>query len=614
MIKASRDSVGEILVDRHGAPVWPLGDLAERRAVSAICRSFGQTVGWVSSRPMTATPGRDAVAALGADAVDVARLYAHLTQRRLFVASCAAELARAKRCKAIVCLIGRIDDDLLEQIYGPRRRVAPGLITGRSVAELRCRALTSAVAATSSQRALPHRIEMIPSLPFAMREGAAHAIMGRQSPPAAIRRALGRGRSAIMIHGHGDGIDGDLGELVLCPVDADWQDSSADRAPVCRTTGMCYRRKIAIAAPEHQAGRMHPGDIAARALIWNTCLGFPSPHGFIDPAWSVGVRLAVSPRIGALLTTWRITITPAMQPTRLLDRMMAGETVGRALAWYNSSQGPRKTAHKMCLFGDPDITIAPKPDAKRHRGRPTRSAARNLPSPQIPRSPRDSAETRFIAACLNQARTLHTVPSKAHREGRLRACALGALAALRAASCSDLAASSSAEAEMRLRRAVVTYAAQRGMLRDLWIPLGGSIEEIDKQPCPSCAIPATRFRADLSHLDIPPRTLINCNRCEIVADRPEGLELAARITHDAIELIGDCRGRAWTGIVCCGSRWPVAPRYWRWPTDRLGRPQRLLSLADQSWPYPAELSVFLAVGLDLCVLSRTLGPRIDRGR
>ncbi|KIZ34347.1 hypothetical protein, partial [Rhodopseudomonas palustris] len=358
MIIASHHTAAGLIVDRQGAPVWPLQNDTDRAAVETICAGFGEDLQWVKADRGAAQPGRDVVVALGTEAAEVAALYAHLTGRRMVVATRPDAAARIRRCKAIVALLERIDDELIEQLYGADRRCYPGLITAPTLAQLRRRALVCAVAVKAARRDLPHRVELVANWPLATAAGASHSLLGRQAAPLQIRQALGRGDSAVLIHGHGDGIDGDLGGLILCPVDEDWQRRAAVDAAICKTTGLCYRNRLAIYSAAHREARLHPAQLSARLLIWSTCIGFPSPHGFIDPRWGVGARLAASASIGAFVTTWRITTAPAAMPRRLLDRMMAGDTVGRALGWSNSS-GSRRGGARMCLFGDADISIAP---------------------------------------------------------------------------------------------------------------------------------------------------------------------------------------------------------------------------------------------------------------
>jgi hypothetical protein len=610
MILASCQASG-IAVDPNGRPVWPLADPADRSAVAEACRTFDRTIAWVEAVPGAGASGSDVVVAYGAEAVAVASLYAHLTGRRLEVARDRAELSRLRRYKVIVCLMERIDDDLLEGMYAGRRRSSPGLITGATQAELRLRALVCAVAATADVRELPHRVELLPSFDIATVPGDNHTIIGRQSAADDIRTALARGASAVMIHGHGDGIDGDFGSLVLCPVDDEWQRRVDEHAPVCRTTGLCYRRKVAIASAEYAAARLHPAQISARALLWNTCVGFPSPHTLVHPRWGAGSGLASSARIGAFLTTWRIVIAAPTLTMHLMDRIMAGETLGSALARHNMSAPARRSADTLCLFGDPDTRVAPMASTRRAAPRRAGPAARPRTPPK-PQDPHADPALRFIDSCLGNPRARRASGSEPILDD-LHARACEALAQARAARPGrDEAGVDSSD---RLRTAFATYAAHRGTVRDLWLPKAGSIEAAGNEPCGSCGSMAVRYRADFSRTQMPPRVLIICNRCEVVADRPERRAVSARVAHAGIELLGEeLDSPAWAGVVTVRSRWPVTPRYWTWPADPAGRPARFRSLADAAWPHASELSLFLMIGFDLCILARTLRairPRDD---
>ncbi|MFN3656734.1 MAG: hypothetical protein ACK4UO_05700 [Pseudolabrys sp.] len=538
---------------------------------------------------------RASVVALGAEAASVAALYARLTGRHWRIAPDSAALARLNGCKVIVALAERIDDELLERIYVPGRRVCPGLIVGATLADLRRRALACASAATSEPSSLPDRVEVMPGLDFGVVRGAHHTLLGRHATADDIRTALGRGDTAVMIHGHGDGIDGDLGALVLCPVDRAWRRGDAEHAPVCKSTGLCHRRDIAIASRAHAAARLHPAEIAARVLLWNTCIGYPSPRGFIHPRWGVGSRLAASTSLGAFVTTWRIAIMPPALSAALMDDMMTGEPLGRAIARYNASRAARRLGNRLCLFGDPDTRIAPPVPDRRRRPLALKSETCKRSAREI-RAAGEPAQVSFIATCLAGEAAGHTVTRDRARELVLRDKAREALDAIRAG----------AQPDDNLRAAFGAYAAHRATIRDLWLPSAVKLETSGESACPHCGSQTLCYRALVAG-NARPRALIICNRCEVIADRPERHDIAATISHAGIELRGDeldCP--AWAGAVKVGSRWPVPPRQWSWPADETGRAARFMPFHDASWDYPAEVAVVMMFGLEICVLSRTL--------
>jgi hypothetical protein len=289
-------------------------------------------------------------------------------------------------------------------------------------------------------------------------------------------------------------------------------------------------------------------------------------------------------------------LTAASEPVALLDDLMAGASLGEALAAINRRDDAQRTGHQLCLFGDPDMRIAPR----RADAVPVRAAAPRRPPRRMQLVSADPA-LRFLELCLHEAPSRQDLPQASQREARLRRHARLALERYRQAP-------DPAE-KTRLRRACVAFAAARGALRDLWMPYAATIVATGKERCPHCGGRALRFEADLAHLDIAPRVLLNCSRCEIVADRPAAWPISAAIRHDGIELQGGSATHI-DAIVVSASRWPVAPRTRCWPLAPRGRAaSTTLSLADWRWPYPSELSIMLGEGVEIAVLARTLRAR-----
>ncbi|MGP9811476.1 hypothetical protein ACTZWT_08200 [Rhodopseudomonas sp. NSM] len=565
----------------------------DRSMIRASCSSGDELLIEVRGAGV-ARPDAGDIVAFGNEAVPAAALYSELTGRPWRVAATIGAGALA-RCKVIVALTTRIDDELIEIVFGERRDAYPGLIIAATPERLRCRVLSCAAALAADGEDRPHRVELIPGLDIETIASADTTLLGRRSRAADIRAALGRGDSAVLIHGHGDGIDGDLGPLVLCPVDDAWRARLPDAAPVCRITARCYRNRHDLGSDAHRAAQLFASQIAARVLIWNTCIGFPSQHGLVGREWGAGVLLAESPSIGALLTTWRITMAPATLPAALLDRLMAGATIGEALVAINARADAQRAGYQLCLFGDPDLRIAPPRTAT-----PQPRAAQSRKPPRGVQLTAADPAARVIELCVRDAPALQTLPKQARREANLRRYLRSALLRYQQ---TQVAAT-----RARLRRGLVAHAAARGGLRDLWIPHAAIVAD-GKEACPHCGAPAMRFAADLDHLGIAPRVLLNCSRCEIVADRPAALPVSATVTHDGVALRADVEAGCWDAMLVASSRWPVAPRIRRWPAAADGGPEPMLSLADWRWPYPSEVAVVVAAGLDVAVLARTLRLR-----
>ncbi|UIJ73294.1 hypothetical protein [Aurantimonas sp. HBX-1] len=468
----------------------------------------------------------------------------------------------------LVCLAEDLSDrhlDAIEVTVGPS---VPGIIVGRDRAELRDRAAASCAALNARPSAPPLRVEIVPHLPIGLVRGDHYAVAGRNADPPALRRMLGQGDSLVSVTGHGDGIDGDLGPLVLCPLDRDFLTGRTARPPTCRVSGHCHRCDTELQSQTLEARQLHPNAIRARAMIWNTCVGWPSRDSFVERTFGAGLRLAASARIGALITTSRISLASSVTVDALASALMRGVPLGEAVARHNASPAARRAGHRLLLFGDPLLRIAPTIAGE------TPELAPSPSRPALQPAPRGAAHA----------------PAASPADARLAAT----MARLQ----------SGANAHRQADFADICRALAREGLEGLWARqgLGSGTEDA---PCPHCRAPAHRHALLLAAGAT--RHLLICRRCEVAADTPERPEIAVRLQAGGIGRITAFRpaaGTAWLGTVVLRRCAPYATETQPWPPAANGGPAGAVDLRRDSTEAPTTLAAVFLVGGSLHVFSR----------
>ncbi|MBV9428531.1 MAG: hypothetical protein JO084_12475 [Bradyrhizobiaceae bacterium] len=472
----------------------------------------------------------------------------------------------------------------MQRLSAPDLPSAPGLIMGRNLGELRRKVIASAIYYHARPAALPRRIELLPSHAFGSLEGNRCWMLGHHAEPAAIRAALSQGSSLLVLTGHGDGIDGDLGGgTVLCPVDEEFIASGRARRPICHMTARCHRTNTAIGSDEFLLRRVQPASVSARALVWNSCIGWPARNAFVDRDFGVGVRLAVNPAIGAFITTHQIVITPSDLTDDLASALMRGESIGTVVAAHNASRAARGKAHSLVLFGDPDMCIAPRTARAVSPAKPEHRATDVAPVVVTGELPRRAAARTMRAddAALSSAAAGLIRLTRGDKGGLDRTLA-------------DLWGDFVAQLE-------------KEAMHTVWVRTASSVAASpDSRVCNHCGSQATGLVASLPSPLTSQFRLSICPRCEVCENVSAELGFSVKITRNRLRLAGRFPAGTWFGAIVVNNRWPLQTASWAWPKGADGRPRRNVDPSHWLPVVPCTLTVAFAAAGQLGTFTRTL--------
>ncbi len=511
--------------------------------------------------------------AIGSATRPIAEAYANATGRISRPLSSSAS-RRFDDGDVIVSLADDLTDDLVNAAAVPSAGSVAGFLVGRTLEELGAKAAASATALRRPLADAPFRLDLSPQLPIGVVETQDFALCGRASDKAHLIELLGRGESLVSVTGHGDGIDGDLGPLVLCPVDAAFAAEDRPSKPTCRVSGHCHRLDVGRDTAAFAEATLHPAAIKARAMIWNTCVGWPSRDGFIDRTYGAGLRLAVSPALGALVTTARIVIASPVSIDLLAGTLSRGIPIGEAVAAHNRAAQALASGHRFVLFGDPQLRIAPP--------LPTPSAPLAAsPSRGRPRSPRAP-----VAAAHPDEPVLAALATLVSKHG--------------------------GEAMRRSAFACLTDALAKGALEGVWVRASKTSTQC-AVPCPHCSSHSTRLRLDGSST-LGQRLLTICRRCEVAADTPPMPRFSAHLDTAAVWHLRGKRPTAgdWLGSLVVRRCEPFATVVEPWPADTEGRPRASVDCGRFQGAAPMTLTAMFYARRQLSIFSRPLPAKPEK--
>lgn len=512
--------------------------------------------------------------AIGFSVQAIARAYARATGR-VFHPLSPSTPHRLGGSDVVVTLADDLADDLVDAATEPGAVSVAGFLVGRTLEKLGANAAASAAALHRPLGGAPFRLDLCPQLPIGVVESSDFALCGRASDKSHLRRLLGRGDSLVTVTGHGDGIDGDLGPLVLCPVDAAFTAEDKPRKPTCRVSGHCHRLHVASETAAFAEATLHPAAVKARAMIWNTCVGWPSRDGFIDRTYGAGLRLAASTALGALVTTARIVIASPVSIDPLVGALLRGVPIGDAVAAHNRSPPARASGHRFVLFGDPLLRIAPKP-ASINGASADASVIETTPTPPRPSRP-------------------PLAPVAAHAPDEPMLAALATLASTRGD-----------EAMRRSAFVCLTDALAKGALEGVWVRASQASQR-SEVPCPHCGSHSTQLLLD-GPSTVGQRLLTICRRCEVAADTPPGPRFSAHLDTGTTWRLRGKRPLAgnWLGSLVVRRCEPFETVVKPWPTDSAGRPQASVDCGRFQGAAPMTLAAIFYARRQLSIFSRPL--------
>jgi hypothetical protein len=609
----------DVLVGPEGAPVWPARTADERAALDVVAATFGARVSPTTGatapagRPTDDTTAIEEVVSYGPACEPLGRLYAHLTGRRHRGVRSRAAIWDGGTPSVIVTTTRLLDEDVLQRACaGGPGGSATGLIWLPEGERLgRLQVLTRAAAAALCGPLSDREVLFFPRGNLGELTLGERRVIGAKADREVIMKSLAARAGVVAISAHSDGIDVDLGPvLMLCPFAGNDRAAVAAggaRPPRCQMTGHCHRLDGPVPAALG-TGKLVPADvIAARILILYVCQGLLHSDGMVHPTWGILPRLLANPGIGAVVTSWSFIFASPEDMATLSSLASSGLPLGRALGEYNRSQAVFDLGQSLCLLGDPRLRLP------LHESIVQRLAFTNAergvrvpptaPSKTAPERTARRADHAFIRACIPPR--LDDLP---YEQGRRALHVLEALGAYENASWRDLPVEGGeTQPGASLRAAFIDYVLGGGAQTLGLAESAAFARSMRGYRRPGdCFCCGRRLRSVLVSLrisDARSRRMDICPRCGITADAPPGLRVSMRVRAGKVELSGPLPTdrwaaglyvKAWQATDSFGSRWPTTPS---------GAPCRETRIAAQLPPGQLRLYLYLMTGESLAIAS-----------
>lgn len=593
-LPVARAGKGERIISADGQPVWPFAKSGDLAVLKNIVRLSGGKVRQVSGTPGTAKPlSSELVVGLGAYSGEAARLHAHLTRRRCVIVDRWEELrGLGRRPSVLVTIPENMTVELLDWMYDGQQKIAPGIICGANVQALLEQVLIKTAAASVSGPPIRHRIEIYPTVPVQGMPG----VVGAGTSKSERCQALAGEAGVLTVMTHSDGVDAFLGrDLSICARNHDTGAFDRSSAPRCGLTDFCHRHNMMVADAISSSAIFPVEQMAARILVWDVCFGVMPAFSVVDPAWGIGSRLMQSHSIGAVLTTWQITLSSAACAHHVTNLIESGMPVGKAVAQFNASRQAREHHYRMCLLGDPRIAL-PKlnsgfPKAVKAARSTRMSSSRGF----------DSGELALLRLCMIDAKD-----NIAERQRAVLARnALDAIETFEAAVAKQIQiADLQPLLGLAMRGGVLNYALARGKLLENWMPFAKSLHAGVPTVCPVCERQANVLQVAMRPQGVSKRRLTLCPICGVLEDAPITSNFSFTLERRTVRLGGDLPQRDWSAAVLLGSPYPADSLQLVWPQLEGGSPAPELELP-ADWPLgPLRLSVFLLWEANFAIASR----------
>jgi hypothetical protein len=590
-----------LLVDAADNPVWPVRTVAEAEAVRTAAATWDVPVIETRSVPgLNPRTTDEVVLSVGEGTAPAAELYAHLSGRRVRHLTSFRAL-REHLPSVVITLWPLVTPDVLEQLY-PLRGGAPvtGLILAVTPADLHLLVLTRAVSAQCRPYSPATRLDVLPQLAIGQLSATNRRVFGKDAAPTALRDALQSGGSVVTVVSHSDGVDGKLSDTaVLCPMTGPVGACAPQPAPRCIVTHHCHRQDRPVADALASGDLISPQALSVRVLIWACCFGtWPLPN--IDPAWSLMRRIASSPRVGAVITSWELVLSAPSMVEPLAAAIAAGVPIGVAMRRFRRLRSVQQRALRLCLLGDPRACAGPQrtvvasvmPQETAFAG----GNCRDRPAPPVVR---ELSVLRAFFAGLSRYPTpdLERVASTARDAVERYA------AHVQAVNRPDAAEADAAT----MRRTVLEYLGARDFAHWMegWLAHAGRTT-VGVRPCRSCGGGEVVLRVRLKMPDAVRRVLGRCPRCGAVNDEPYGRRFNLRIdTTRVLSLEGPAPRSHWDAGVLFSAGMSKTPTTWvPWPADATGRPQRSFRIDRPLPPGPLFATLVMVWKTQTVVLTR----------
>ena len=520
-----------------------------------------------------------AVAFVGAGERAAERFASH-TGRRVQPLDDWNELAVRGDVDVIVIATADLSAALLEQVYGPARESAIGIIGDVAHAlDARVDALLAVAPATAHGAIVEH----YPGLAMGRPTHEGVTVLDRTAAASTVRDHLTQPNDLVAMLSHADGIDAFLAPgLTMCSMTGADRERGPERQPCCVETGHCFRHGQPVAEVVQGGLTIHPWSLRSRIVVWGTCFGIMHPGSEYGVQWSLQQALWSNPDVAAVVTTWGLSMpnTPILRA--LLDDIYDGMPLGRAVARSNASPASASTGVMFALAGDPATRLIPR---RRIAGSTLRTVG-----PARPTGKRSAAS--FLE--------LYVDGLARDPDGAMQALAGRVLEALDTAHDTDGRSS--------LHQGVADLVHARGsIVAHDWTYLATEASVHDGGPCPVCTEPTRHARFALPLSTPAQRHLWTCPRCGVLVDGPDSPAAFLVVEDSTVRRVGAPvdADAVWLRLGCQDERFSqMLP----WPDADPARGFR----PALSWPPgPSKVSCLLLRDLDLevvSVLSRREGP------
>jgi predicted RNA-binding Zn-ribbon protein involved in translation (DUF1610 family) len=572
----------------EGDPVWPVRSDAEFAALSRLAKSFGAGLELDLDIAGSGTqPHRSQlVLGLGSETFEAAKLYAHLTGRDVALEQHASEAALTVRTASVIVLLTEtLTFELLEQLSARADgEPVPGIIVGENREALHLQVLLRSAAAVLDGASAEERIDISPTLSRSRRRRSAR-VLEEGATIEAIRDAVRAGAGLLNVMTHSDGVDACFGPTTLCPMESGSTMAPGVSPPPCIVRGYCHRHNMTLAAARAADFLIRPREVAARVVVIHTCKGALLSQSMVDPRWGMVPQLLNQPTIGAVATTWEMTLLVEQDLDRVAAPLERGVPVGEALGQFLDLPAVRARNVRMCLFGDPGVRL-PAPS------RPSTKAS--SPKAEV------AGDVAFLEA-YNHFQRRSPLPQAAalirKLEKGLRHYAGGKRPA---------GLASAVETREALLDLICYFGSTPSSDWSQFAKIERSVPS--RSPCPQCGTRTQTWIMRILWAKGPQRRMVNCPRCGFVNDSPYGsAHLELRMAGGVLQLAGPLPRANWSARVMIDPGLPTgeepARRWQNWPADLEGQAVRSLDLGDCLQPWPMNISLFLVEDLALQTLT-----------
>lgn len=599
-------SAASCIVSKEGLPVWPISDEQARIAIERIAQLFASSLKLVDAKPIERESifanenngnSEEIVVALGEGCHTYARLYAHLTQRKLQIVPHAKVLRSEVNPSVVVTSPEYLSVELLEQLYSHSDESAVGIICSEPGPKLLRQVLVRSAAAKLSGPLKMIRKDLYPTLPLGAIKRAGFQILGSHTSVTDRRQAITEGVGVLTIMTHSDGVDAFMGpKLTVCVMNQELSNSHTHTAPQCRLSGICHRHSMSVEQVLESNLTLKPESITARVLIWDVCFGIMLKESFVDPSYGIGQRLLDSANLGAIISSWGIIISSPDQHRDISRWIASGVPAGVAVARFNRSRASRLKRHRMCLLGDPKVRL------------PITVSQQQIQPSLVSRKKRQCVSDRVQIQQLALLRLCMADAKRRNPKGSLGEAATLALESigefeLEAVRTSPMEALNSPFGKS-MHEAVICYVQTRGKLVESWMPFTQKLQAAKALYCPVCCRQASFLKATMKLTGVLARQIVICPVCGVVEDAPIDWKVSISLLGRRIYLDGDVLGPAVTaGIVISPSNHAESIKI-LWPIDDQGGLKSYAELPGR-WPLgPLRISVIIMRNTNLAVVSR----------